>query len=58
MGVPMLDESFELPTSEMVLRAMAPHCRGPELQELIPKRTAPMEKYAPAGADLKSWRCG
>jgi hypothetical protein len=35
---------------------MAPHCWGPGTQDLIPKMVAQMEKYAPAGADLKSWR--
>ena len=28
----------------------------PSLTELIPKMTAHMEKFAPAGADLKGWR--
>jgi hypothetical protein len=35
---------------------MAPHCWGPPMNELMLKMTAHMEKYAPAGADLKSWR--
>jgi hypothetical protein len=61
MGVHMLDDFFKRatnpkPTGEVVFQPMAPHCWGPGLQELIPKMAAHMEKYAPAGADLKSWR--
>ena len=62
MGVHMLDElsSRRRPIRSGRARSsfqpMAPHCWGPSLPELIPKMTAHMEKYAPAGADLKSWR--
>jgi hypothetical protein len=61
MGVHKLDEFLKkatnpTPTGEVVFQPMAPHCWGPGLQELIPKMTAHMEKYAPSGADLKSWR--
>ncbi len=61
MGVHKLDEFLRQatspkPTGEIVFQPMAPHCWGPGLQEVIPKMTTHMEKYAPAGADLKSWR--
>jgi hypothetical protein len=61
MGVHMLDtflKSAANPafTGEIVFQPMAPHCWGPSLQELIPKMTAQMDKYAPAGADLRSWK--
>ena len=61
MGVHKLDEflkktSSPKHTGEVVFQPMAPHCWGPSLQELIPKMTSHMEKYAPSGDDLKSWR--
>ena len=61
MGVCKLDEFMKQatnpkPTGEIVFQLMAPHCWGPGLQEVIPKMTAHMEKYAPSNADLKSWR--
>jgi enterochelin esterase-like enzyme len=61
MGVHELDAFLKKatnprPTGEIVFEPMAPHCWGPRLQEVIPKMTTHMEKYAPAGADLKSWR--
>ncbi|MDB4889670.1 MAG: hypothetical protein JWL61_1525 [Gemmatimonadetes bacterium] len=61
MGVHRLDEFLKKTsnpkhTGEIVFQPMAPHCWGPSLQELIPKMTAHMEKSAPAGADLRSWR--
>jgi hypothetical protein len=61
MGVHKLDEFLKkatnpTPTGEIVFQPMAPHCWGPGLQEVIPKMTSHMEKYAPSGADLKSWR--
>jgi enterochelin esterase-like enzyme len=61
MGVHKLDEFLKKTanpkhTGEIVFQPMAPHCWGPSLQELIPKMTAHMAKYAPSGADLKSWR--
>lgn len=60
MGVHELDTFLKQatnpkPTGEIVFEPMAPHCWGPGLREVIPKMTAHMEKYAPAGADLKSW---
>ena len=42
-------------TGEIVFQRRAPHCWG-RAAELITKMTAHIEKYAPAGADLKSWR--
>ena len=41
---------------EVVFQKLAPHCWGPSMTELIPKMTSHMEKYAPAGADLRTWR--
>lgn len=43
-------------TGEIVFQRRAPHCWGPRPAELIEKMTKQIEKYAPAGADLKSWR--
>jgi hypothetical protein len=43
-------------SGEIVFQPMAPHCWGPPMNELMLKMTAHMQKYAPAGADLKSWR--
>ena len=61
MGVHLLDESLKKVTApkfggEIVFQPMAPHCWGPPMNELMVKMTAHMEKFAPAGADLKSWR--
>lgn len=61
MGVHKLDEFLKTTsnpkfTGEIVFQPMAPHCWGPSLQELIPKMTTHMEKSAPSGADLRSWR--
>jgi len=43
-------------TGEVVFQRRAPHCWGPRGAELMQKMTAQIEKGAPAGADLKSWR--
>jgi hypothetical protein len=61
MGVHMLDTFLRTATNpkfggEIIYQPMAPHCWGPPLTELLPKMTAHMEKSAPPGADLKSWR--
>ena len=62
MGVRMLDEFFKQRakdppfTGEVVFQPMAPHCWGPRGQELHEKMTAHVVKYAPRGADVKSWR--
>ena len=61
MGVHMLDTFLKKATNpsfggEVVFQPMAPHCWGPSLQELIPKMTVHMEKNAPVGADLRSWK--
>ena len=61
MGVHLLDESLKKVrgpnfAGEIVFQPMAPHCWGPPMNELMGKMTAHMEKFAPAGADLKSWR--
>jgi hypothetical protein len=41
---------------EVVFQRRAPHCWGPRGPELMQKMTAQIEKIAPAGADLKSWK--
>ena len=41
---------------DVVFQRRAPHCWGPRGAELMQKLTAQIEKMAPAGADLKSWR--
>jgi hypothetical protein len=41
---------------EVVFQRRAPHCWGPRGADLMQKMTAQIEKVAPAGADLKSWR--
>jgi hypothetical protein len=61
MGVRKLDEFLSKATNptftgEVVFQPMAPHCWGPGMEELIPAMTAHMERSAPAGADLTSWR--
>ncbi len=43
-------------TGEVVFQRRAPHCWGPRAPELLQKMTAQIDKYAPAGADLTSWR--
>ncbi len=43
-------------TGEIVFQRRAPHCWGPRAPELLQKMTSQIEKVAPAGADLKSWR--
>jgi hypothetical protein len=61
MGVHMLEtflKKADTPkwTGEIVFQPMAPHCWGPRGQELLQKIVAQIDKYAPEGADLKSWR--
>ena len=61
MGVHMLENFLKTAASpkwagEIVFQPMAPHCWGPSRQELMQKMVAQIEKGAPAGADLKSWR--
>jgi hypothetical protein len=62
MGVRMLDEFFRQRAKdppfrgEIVFQPMAPHCWGPRGPELFQKIVAHVEKHAPPGADLKSWR--
>jgi hypothetical protein len=43
-------------TGEVVFQRRAPHCWGPRPAELLQKMTAQIEKVAPSGADLTSWR--
>jgi Putative esterase len=61
MGVRLIDaflSKADKPkfTGEIVYQPMAPHCWGPPMPELIAKMTKHMERTAPAGADLTSWR--
>ena len=61
MGVHLLDDMLKKQTSprfggEIVFQPMALHCWGPPMNELMAKMTAHMERHAPAGADLRSWR--
>ena len=61
MGVHLLETFLKATTApawsgEIVFQPMAPHCWGPGIPELLPKMAAQMERLAPAGADLKSWR--
>jgi enterochelin esterase-like enzyme len=43
-------------TGEIVFQRRAPHCWGPRGAELMTKMIAHMERHAPAGADMRSWR--
>ena len=62
MGVRMLDEFLKQRakdppyTGEIVFQPMAPHCWGPRGQELHEKISGHIVKYAPAGADTRTWR--
>jgi hypothetical protein len=61
MGVHLLDNYLKTTTSpkwsgETIFQPMAPHCWGPPMQELMGKMTTQMERSAPPGADLRSWR--
>ena len=41
---------------EIVFQRRAPHCWGPRAPELLDKMTKQIDKYAPRGADTKTWR--
>ena len=61
MGVRLIDEFLSKTSSpkwsgETVFQSMAPHCWGPPMPELIGKMVKQMERTAPSGADLRSWR--
>jgi Putative esterase len=43
-------------TGEVVFERRAPHCWGPRGAELMAKMARQIEKVAPQGADLASWR--
>ncbi len=43
-------------TGEVVFQRRAPHCWGPRPAELLQKMTKQIEKVAPSGVDLKSWK--
>jgi len=43
-------------TGEIVFQRRGPHCWGPRAPELLEKMTKQIEKFAPQGADVKSWR--
>ena len=61
MGVRLMDEFLKKTTApkwsgEIVFQPMAPHCWGPPMPELMTRMVQQMERKAPAGADLTSWR--
>jgi len=61
MGVHMLNDfltNADRPkwSGEIVFQPMAPHCWGPRGADLTAKIVAQITTYAPAGADLTSWR--
>jgi hypothetical protein len=61
MGVHKFDEFIRKAddpkwTGEILFQPMAPHCWGPRGAEMTQKLVAQIEKYAPKGADVKSWR--
>ncbi|MEQ1692805.1 MAG: alpha/beta hydrolase-fold protein [Gemmatimonas sp.] len=61
MGVRLMDAFLSKTTSpkwsgEIVFQPMAPHCWGPPMPELMGKMVQQMERKAPSGADLRSWR--
>ena len=43
-------------TGEVVFQRRAPHCWGPRGGDLLQKLAAQVQKYAPQGADLTSWK--
>jgi len=60
-AVHLLDDFLKKATNppfggEVAYQPRAPHCWGPRAAELMEKMTAHIDKTAPAGADLKSWR--
>ena len=61
MGVHLLDTFLRSATGpkwtgEIVFQPMAPHCWGPSMAERLQKMAAHIERHAPNGADLTSWR--
>jgi hypothetical protein len=43
-------------SGEVLFQRRAPHCWGPRGADLMKKMVAQLERFAPAGADLRSWR--
>jgi hypothetical protein len=43
-------------TGEIVFQRHAPHCWSPSEEELMTKMVAHIQRYAPAGADVKGWK--
>jgi hypothetical protein len=43
-------------TGEIVFERRAPHCWGPRGADLMAKMAKQIERYAPAGADVKGWK--
>jgi hypothetical protein len=61
MGVHMFDDFIRKAddpkwTGEILFQPMAPHCWGPRGADMTQKLVAQIDKYAPRGADLKSWK--
>ena len=60
-AVHLMDEFFKKAANpafggEVVYQPGAPHCWGPRGPELMQKMIAHIERTAPVGADVKSWR--
>ena len=61
MGVHLMDEFLRKAdspkwTGETVFQPMAPHCFSPPRDQMMEKMVNQITKYAPAGADLTTWR--
>jgi hypothetical protein len=61
MGVRMMDAFLKHTThpkadATVVFQPMAPHCWGPRGSDLLQRMVDFMDRRAPKGADLKSWR--
>lgn len=61
MGVRLMDEFLSKTSNpkwsgEIVFQPMGSHCWGPPMPELMTKMVQQMERKAPGGADLRSWR--
>jgi hypothetical protein len=61
MGVHMLNDfltTVDHPkwSGEVLFQPMAPHCWGPRGADLLAKIVSQITTYAPAGADVTSWR--
>ena len=60
-GVHMLDRFLKTASNppfagEVLFQPLAPHCWGPRGTDLHQKMVTQIEKFAPSGADLRSWK--